>query len=127
MTKIRKKKVKLNPHFLDYFGDWGHFEYFLLGGYGSGKSFTTADKIISKCNEEVRKVLVIRDTFASHRDSTYEDLVSAISHLHLDEHFTCTKSPLKITCDNGSVILFRGLDDVKKLKSIKDISIIWVK
>ena len=120
-------EIKINDHFLDYIADWNHYIYMLMGGYGSSKSFNTAIKLIIKAYQEERKILVIRQTFATHRDSTFEDLKFAIDYLGLTDYFDVRLSPLKIKCKhNGSEILFRGLDDVNKIKSIKDISIVWV-
>ena len=124
---MKSKNVQINEHFLDYIGDWEHYEYILVGGYGSSKSFNTAIKLIIKAYQEERKILVIRQTFATHRDSTFEDLKFAIEYLGLQEHFEIRLSPLRIKCKlNDSIFIFRGLDDVNKIKSIKDISIIHI-
>lgn len=121
------KEIQINEHFLDYIGNWDCFEYILVGGYGSSKSFNTAIKLIIKAYQEERKILIIRQTFATHRDSTFEDLKFAIDYLGLTDYFDVRLSPLKIRCKhNRSEILFRGLDDVNKIKSIKDISCVWI-
>lgn len=118
---------QINNHFIDYIQDWSHYEYFLLGSYGSSKSFNTAIKLILKSIQEKRKILVVRKVFATLKDSCYEDLKEAISFLELDDYFLINKSPLQITCKiTGSVFLFRGMDDKAKIKSIKDVSIVWV-
>ncbi len=65
-----------------------------------------------------KNVLVVKQVYGSLQDSYFSDLLKAISVLGLDDHFTHKVSPLRITCDNGKVILFRGLDDVEKIKGI---------
>ena len=35
-------QVKINNHFLEFTHDYEHDQYILIGGYGSGKSYTTA-------------------------------------------------------------------------------------
>ena len=55
---------QINNHFIDYIQDWDHYEYFLLGSYGSSKSFNTAIKLILKSIQEKRKILVVRKVFA---------------------------------------------------------------
>ena len=35
-------EVKINNHFLEFTHDYDHDQYILIGGYGSGKSYTTA-------------------------------------------------------------------------------------
>jgi phage terminase large subunit len=118
---------QINNHFIDYIQDWNHYEYFLLGSYGSSKSFNTAIKLILKSIQEKRKILVVRKVFATLKDSCYEDLKEAISFLELDDYFLINKSPLQITCKiTGSIFLFRGMDDKAKIKSIKDISLCWI-
>lgn len=120
-------KIKINDHFLDYIADWNHYIYMLMGGYGSSKSFNTALKLIIKATQEARRILVIRDTYNVHRESTYQDLIDAIEFLGLEQYFDWKVSPLSIMCKaTGSKFIFRGLDDRKKLKSVKDISIVWV-
>ena len=47
----RNNGVKMNPaeknnHFLEFTHDYDHDQYILIGGYGSGKSYTTSLKII---------------------------------------------------------------------------------
>ena len=117
----------INDHFLNYIEDWNHYEYFLLGSYGSSKSFNTAIKLILKSLQEERRILVVRKVFATLKDSCYTDLKDAIDFLDLDQFFTVKKSPLEIRCNvTGSVFLFKGMDDKSKIKSIKDISICWI-
>ena len=52
------------------------------------------------------------------------NLIDAIHFLKLESFFEWKVSPLSIVCPGtGSKFIFRGLDDRKKLKSLKDISI----
>ena len=117
----------INNHFIDYIDDWEHYEYFLLGSYGSSKSFNTAVKLVLKAIQEKRKILVVRKVFATLKDSCYEDIKEAISFLELEDYFKVGKSPMEITCNfNGSKFIFKGMDDYRKIKSIKDISLVWI-
>ena len=55
------------------------------------------------------------------------EITRIVKFLGLDDYFLVNKSPLQITCKiTGSVFLFRGMDDKAKIKSIKDISIVWI-
>lgn len=120
-------QIRINDHFLDYLADWDHYIYMLMGGYGSSKSFNTALKLILKASQEHRRFLIIRETYNTHRESTYQDLIDAIEFLGLEQYFDWKVSPLSIVCKStGSKFIFRGLDDRKKLKSVKDISIVWI-
>lgn len=62
---------EINPHFEDYVFNWEQTYQFLVGGYGSSKSYHTALKIVLKLLKEKRTALVIREVFDTHRDSTF--------------------------------------------------------
>ena len=51
----------VSPAFEGFLFDWDCERYLLIGGYGSGKSYHIAFKIILKLLEEKRKALVIRE------------------------------------------------------------------
>lgn len=124
---MENKELRINNHFFDYVFDWDHYVYFLLGGYGSSKSYNTALKLIHKAFTETRRILVVREVFNTHADSTYTDLLDAIEIWGLQDFFKATKSPLSIVCtETGSKFIFRGLDNKQKLKSVKNISICWL-
>ena len=53
--KITKK---VSPAFEDFIFNWDYEQYLLIGGYGSGKSYHIAFKIILKLLNEKRKALV---------------------------------------------------------------------
>mgnify|MGYP001193053978 CR=1 FL=1 len=90
------------------------------GGRGSKKSTTTALNIIYRMMKYPKaNTLVIRKTFASHKDSTYAQLKWAITQLGVNHLWEYTKSPLEITYKpTGQKILFRGMDDPLKITSI---------
>ena len=64
-------KVKVNNHFIDFITDWNYKNYFLVGGYGSSKSYNIAFKILLKLGEEKRKCLVVREVYDTIRDSCF--------------------------------------------------------
>mgnify|MGYP001175469705 CR=1 FL=1 len=49
---------EVNPAFEDFIFDWNQKFYFLVGGYGSSKSYYVALKLILKLLEEKRTALV---------------------------------------------------------------------
>ena len=117
----------VNPHFENFIFDWLCKFYLLCGGYGSSKSYHIALKLILKCIEEKRKVIVVRQVFDTIRDSCFSLLTEIIDDLGLEENVVkYTVSPMRITFANGSQIIFKGLDKPKKLKSINGVSIIWI-
>ena len=121
---------EVNPRFEDFLWDWDYQTYLLVGGYGSSKSYHIALKIILKCLEEKRKVLVVREVFDTIRDSCYDLLVEILDEFDLigvsKKKIRCTTSPMSIRFPNGSRIIFKGMDKPTKLKSINGVSIVWL-
>ena len=117
---------EVNPAFADFIFDWQSKFYFLVGGYGSSKSYHIALKIILKLLTEKRTCLVVREVYATIRESCYSLFKEIVDGLNLDDEIFFTRSPMQMNFANGSRIIFRGLDKPAKLKSINDISLIWV-
>lgn len=119
--------ITVNDHFEEYLFDWNYYYYVIVGGYGSSKSYNTAIKLILKCMTEKRKVLVVREVFDTHKDSTFalfEDIIE--TYPEFQKIAKCMQSPLKIKFKNGSSIIFKGMDKPQKLKSIHNVSIVWL-
>ncbi|AQU79732.1 PBSX family phage terminase large subunit [Planococcus faecalis] len=123
MVAIQKE---VNPHFEDFLFDWNQKFQFLVGGYGSSKSYHAAFKLILKLLEEKRTALVVREVYDTHRDSTFSLLTEIIEDLGLSHRIRSVSSPMQIRFPNGSKIIFKGMDKTAKLKSINNISIIWI-
>lgn len=121
---------EVNPRFEPFIFDWDYQTYLLVGGYGSSKSYHVAIKIILKCLQERRKVLVVREVFDTIRDSCYDLLVEILEEFDLvgvsKNKVHCTTSPMTIKFPNGSKIIFKGMDKPTKLKSINGVSIVWL-
>ncbi|MEH7392410.1 PBSX family phage terminase large subunit [Bacillus sp. JJ1474] len=117
---------EVNPHFEDFLFDWSTKFQFLVGGYGSSKSYHVALKLILKLLEEKRTALVVREVYDTHRDSTFSLLEELVIDLGLDERIKCLSSPMELRFPNGSKIIFKGMDKPAKLKSINNVSIIWI-
>lgn len=117
---------EVNPHFEDFVFDWNHKTYFLVGGYGSSKSYHIALKLILKLLQEKRKALVVREVFETIRDSCFALFEEIIGDLGLDGIVRSKISPMQINFPNGSQIIFKGMDKPVKLKSIHNITIIWI-
>lgn len=117
---------EVNPHFEDFLFDWDYKFYFLVGGYGSSKSYHVALKLILKLLEEKRTALVVREVYDTIRDSCFSLLEEIIIEMELDDRIKCKTSPMQIRFPNGSKIIFKGMDKPAKLKSINNVSIIWI-
>lgn len=125
------------PVYYDFMSDWDYRQYLLIGGYGSGKSYHIALKIVLKLLSERRKALVIREVFDTISDSCYDLICEILDDLGLYTNdvsswrrsprlVLCQKSPLKMVFHNGSSIIFKGMDKPEKIKSINGVSIVWM-
>lgn len=117
---------EVNPHFEDFLFDWDYKFYFLVGGYGSSKSYHIALKVILKLLQEKRTCLVVRDVYDTIRDSCFSLFTEICTDMNLERQVRFTNSPMQMRFPNGSKILFRGLDKPGKLKSINNISLVWI-
>lgn len=127
---------EVNPRFEDFLFDWNQKFQFLMGGYGSSKSYHVALKIILKLLAEKRKALVIREVYDTHKDSTFSLFTEIIEDLGLMDESSRKKvakgkirpkeSPYELRFSNGSKIIFKGMDKPAKLKSINNVSLIWL-
>lgn len=120
-------KLKVNQSHEDF---WFDQERWVVsyGGAGSGKSFTTAQKIISRLmSEDSHRFLVVRKVAKTLRVSVFQLFKDLISMLGVYDDFAINKTDMTITYKpNGSQLLFFGLDDIEKLKSIQGITAIWI-
>ncbi|MEX2395883.1 MAG: PBSX family phage terminase large subunit [Balneolales bacterium] len=99
----------------------------LVGGGGSGKSVFSAQKVITRMlSEKNHRFLVLRKVAKTLRESVYQELRGVIHAWGLEKLFKIHKGDLYIKCINGNEILFAGLDDVEKLKSISGVTGIWI-
>lgn len=110
---------------------WNKDRYLvLMGGGGSGKSVFAAQKVITRMiSEEKHRFLVLRKVAKTLRESVFMEIKNVIYRWGLEKLFKIPKgmsSDLHIQCLNGNEILFAGLDDVEKLKSISGITGIWI-
>ena len=94
------------------------------GGGGSGKSYGIFQLIIYRMIAEPgHKMLVIRKVGNTLRDSVFSMAKEIISSYGCDGIFKINKSDMTIECTiNGNIMLFKGLDDPEKIKSINGIT-----
>lgn len=118
--------IQANEHFIDYLNNWDKRFYYIVGGYGSSKSYHTALKLILKAIQEKRRILVVRAVYRTIKESCFSLLKGIISNYNLNSFFTYTTNPLHIRGRNGSEFIFMGLDDADKLKSIDNVDMIWI-
>lgn len=111
------EKIFNDVYFKNLKNNYGTQIYF--GGASSGKSYfilgqrTVLDVLISN-----RNFLIVRNVARTNRHSTFNEVLKGIANFNLTDYFKINKSEMTITAFNGNQILFAGLDDVEKLKSI---------
>lgn len=110
------------PHLLDY----KHRYEVYYGGAGSGKSVFVCQKLLVKACMTKRKVLIIRKYGTTLKDSVFQLVVDMLKKWGLYDPKMINYSTYTITLPNGSIFLFKGLDDSEKIKSIVDVTDIWV-
>lgn len=95
------------------------------GGAGSGKSHFVAQKILLKILQSKRKLLVVRKVGNTLKDSVWAMFLKLLYQMPAVIR-SVNKSEYTIELINGSIILFKGLDDPEKIKSIEGITDIVV-
>jgi phage terminase large subunit len=115
-----------NKKYLDVLEDYAKRYLILYGGAGSGKSVFATQRMIYKLLKEKRKLLVIRKIAATLKDSIFAEFKNCLSEWGIYSYCKINLSELKIELPNGSLILFKGLDDPEKIKSISGITDILV-
>lgn len=130
-VNIKISKKVFNKSFIPYLQNDKRYLVF-YGGAGSGKSFFIAQRYLYKLlNSNKFNLLVVRATGKSNRDSTFALFKQVISKWNLSKHFKVNESDLRIkSLLNGNEIIFSGLDDVEKLKSITfskgELTDVWI-
>ena len=121
--KITINKKGILPCYLPYIRDYGTRVNVFYGGAGSGKSYFVMQKIILKALDSQRKVLIVRKVGATLKESVWSLTLELIHTGGLTPAVKqINKSDLTIEFLNGSVLLFKGLDDSEKIKSINGIT-----
>ena len=94
------------------------FLQIFFGGSSSGKSFFLTDKIVID-NLQGCNWLCCRNVARTIRNSIFNEITKSISNMGVKKYYSINKSDMVITCKlNNKQILFCGLDDVEKVKSI---------
>lgn len=101
----------------------GHQYYNLPGGRGSAKSSFVSLEIVNGVMQDptgCSNAIVFRRTANTMRESVFAQIAWAIDMLGANSFWKGNVSPMSWTyLPTGAVILFRGLDDSNKLRSIK--------
>jgi len=109
--------LDINDVYIPHLDNFARTQIF-YGGSSSGKSWFLAQRCVLDVLKGGRNYLVCRQTARTIRGSVYQQIERVIREAGLLEYFTLNKSDAVMTCKNGYQILFAGLDDVEKIKSL---------
>lgn len=120
-------KMECNSSHKTMFEDENRF-IISYGGAGSGKSYSVMQKILIRVlSEEDHKILIVRKIATTLRVSVFQLFKDLIYNMGLGHQFKINKSDMTITnIKNDSMLLFFGLDNIEKLKSIQGITSIFI-
>ncbi|MTS09269.1 PBSX family phage terminase large subunit [Streptococcus parasanguinis] len=121
---ISPSKV-FNRHIYDHLFDYDTFTEVHYGGASSGKSHGVFQKIVIKALKDwkkPRKILVLRKVGATVRDSVFADVQATLSYFGILNMCKINMSAFRIELPNGAELIFKGMDNPEKIKSIKGIS-----
>ena len=123
MTNI-KLKTLLAPSFYDLHKDIKqnrHTHYWLKGGRGSTKSsFISVEIPAGFLRDSEANAIVLRKYGVSLEKSVYNQILWALEQMELTPYWRAYKSPLRLVyTPTGQEIVFLGMDDPQKLKSLK--------
>lgn len=109
----------MNTAFWDFFDSKKRIRI-SFGGAGSSKSYSAFQEIIYKVVAEPgHNFLICRKVATTNKTSTYALTKRIISDLNMWSLFKENKTDMTFTClANGAMIVFKGLDDIEKIKSI---------
>jgi phage terminase large subunit len=129
MTRVVIDPAVFNSAFLKHLNNLARTQIY-YGGSGSGKSVFLAQRCIYDLMSGSRNYLICREVGRTIRGSVFTEVVKVISDWGVRGLFSINKSDMLITCRNGYQIIFAGLDDAEKLKSLTPtrgaITDIWV-
>ena len=115
-------RVDINPEifnstYIPHLNNMSRIQIF-FGGASSGKSVFLAQRDVIDVMKGGRNFLICRQVGRTLRGSVVQEIVKVINAWGLAHLFSINKTDGTVTCTNGYQIIFAGLDDVEKLKSL---------
>lgn len=130
MINIQISKKVFNEVYIPYLENNDRF-LALFGGASSGKSYFLGQRIIYRILTRKMNLLIVRKTGDTNRTSTFPLIKQVIKNWNLEKYFKINESDMRIKClTNGNEIVFKGLDNVEKIKSTTfengELTDIWI-
>ena len=117
MREVEIDPEVFNPVYIPYLKNSSRVGIF-FGGASSGKSVFLAQRDVIDVLKGGRNFLVCRQVAHTLRGSVVQEITKVIREWGLTDLFSINKTDATVTCINGYQIVFVGMDDVEKLKSI---------
>lgn len=128
LALFRKHVKDKSPAFIPLFTDQSRYQV-IWGGAGSGKSHMVARKILYRLlkeNHVKHNFLIIRKVDRTIKRSVFALVRNIIGKWGMTSEFDVNLTDKTIIYKpTGAQIMFSGLDDVEKLKSIEGVTSIW--
>lgn len=130
-VRVQIPKKAFNSVYLPYLHEESRY-LILYGGAGSGKSvFAVQRYLVKLLKNPMCNLLVTRAVGNTNRDSTFALFRQVIYRWGLSQYFRIWESDLRIRCRlNHNEVIFKGLDDSEKLKSVTfsrgELTDVWV-
>lgn len=126
LAEIRGYMNRTAPAFIPYFKNKDRYQV-CWGGAGSSKSHKVARVVLLRILKEKHNFLIVRKVDRTIKRSVFALIKALISQWGLSKEFGINLTDKTIVYKpTGSQIIFSGLDDVEKLKSIEGVTSIWV-
>lgn len=110
----------VNDSYIPFLSDTTRTQIF-FGGSSSGKSYFLGQRTVIDVMQG-HNYLITRNVARTIRSSVFNQILKTIIAMGLEKRFTINQDSMTITCrKNNRQILFAGLDDVEKLKSVTPI------
>lgn len=132
MTLTRRQaKIKVSRRYLSdvFWKIWEAATRFVViyGGASASKSYSMLQYVVLSTFNRPGNWLLIRKYSTDIQNSIFDNLIAIIETWGLRGYFTVRVSPFSITNKmTGSKIIFKGLDDTEKIKSIYGIKRIFI-
>lgn len=118
-VNIEIDKSVFNDIYIPYLDNEDRYLVF-YGGGSSGKSYFVGSRYIYKLlHPKLCNLMVCRQTGDTNRTSTFPLLKQVINNWGLSQYFKINETNMRIKCLlTGNEVVFKGLDDIEKVKSI---------
>lgn len=129
MINVSISKKVFNDKYIPYLENKDRYLLF-YGGGSSGKSYYIVQRYVYKLIKQKMNLLVVRQTGNTNRNSTFALFKQVIRQWNMSTLFKINESDLRIKCVNDNEIIFSGLDDTEKLKSVTfesgELTDVWI-